>query len=127
MARDEAMHLRLVEWAQWRKVGDGSGYPTMSVLHEDWSPPSPGLTPTMKVGAPSSARVTHWMMQGWSARLRNTVAVHYLTNMPIAEQAQRLECAERTVYERIDQAHRMLRDGLAQYVRGEFRHMQETV
>ena len=126
MARDEAMHLRLVEWAQWRKCGDGSGYPTMSVLHESWSPPSPGMTPTLKVAAPSSARATHRAMQGWSVRLRNTVAVHYLTNMPIAEQAQRLDCAERTVYERIEQAQALLRQALAE--RGaEFRHMQETV
>lgn len=122
MARDEQMHLRLVEWAQWRKVGDGSGYPTMSVLHEDWSPPSPGQTPTMKVAAPSSARQTHRAMASWSGRLRNTVAIHYLTNLPMAEQAARLGCAERTVYERIEQAQAMLREAL----HGEFRHMQET-
>lgn len=127
--RDEAMHVRLVEWAQWRRVGDGSGYPTMSVLHEDWSPPSPGLTPTMKVAARSSARETHRAMAGWSARLRNTVALHYLTNLPVAEQARRLECAERTVYERIELAQRMLRWVLAgggpEVVGGEFRHMQK--
>lgn len=109
MARDEQIHLRLLEWAQWRKAGDGSGYPTMSVLHEDWSPPSPGLTPTMKVAAPSSARQTHLAVQTLSARLRNTLAVHYLANLPIAEQAMRLECAEATVYARIDEVHRQLR------------------
>lgn len=119
MARDEAMHLRLVEWAQWCKVGDGSGYPTMSVLHEDWSPPSPGQTPTMKVAAPSSALETQRAMRGWSVRLLNTVALHYLTNLPVAEQAVRLECAERTVYERIEQAQALLRESI------EFRHMQE--
>lgn len=118
MARDEAMHLRLVEWAQWRKVGDGSGYPTMSVLHEDWSPPSPGLTPTMKVSAPSSARVTHRVVSGWSARLRNTVAIHYLTNMPLAEQALRLACAEGTVYARVEEAQRLLRRALEEWVLG---------
>ena len=116
--RDEAMHLRLVEWAQWRRVGDGSGYPTMSVLHEDWSPPSPGVTPTMKVSTSVSVHVTHRAMASWSGRMRNTIAVHYLANLPIAEQAARLDCAERTVYERIDQAHRMLRAWLDEYARG---------
>ena len=125
MARDEAMHLRLVEWAQWRKCGDGSGYPTMSVLHEDWSPPSPGLTPTMKVAAPSSARRTHRAIQTLSGRLRNTLAVHYLTNLSIGEQAARLECAERTVHERIALAHGLIRAALAEAEpRGEFCNMQ---
>jgi DNA-directed RNA polymerase specialized sigma24 family protein len=123
MARDEEMHRRLTEWAQWRKVGDGSGFPTMSVLHEDWSPPSPGLTPTMKVAAASSARLTHRAVQTLSARLRNTVAIHYLTNLPIAEQALRLECAERTVYERVEQAQALVRAALDSQ-RNEFRHMQ---
>jgi DNA-directed RNA polymerase specialized sigma24 family protein len=122
MARDDAMHLRLVEWAQWRKVGDGSGYPTMSVLHEDWSPPSPGQTPTMKVAAPSSARQTHRAMQGWSGRLRNTVALYYLTNLPIADQAVRLDCAECTIFQRIEQAHALLRDAL----QIEIRHKEKT-
>ena len=71
--RDEAMHVRLVEWAQWRRVGDGSGYPTMSVLHEDWSPPSPGVTPTMKVSTSVSVHVTHRAMASWSGRMRNTI------------------------------------------------------
>lgn len=118
MARDDAMHLRLIEWAQWRKVGDGSGYPTMSVLHEDWSPPSPGVTPTMKVAAPISARFTDRVISGWSARLRNTVVIHYLTNMPLAEQAQRLECAEGTVYARVEEAQRLLRRALEEVVLG---------
>jgi DNA-directed RNA polymerase specialized sigma24 family protein len=130
MARDEQMHQRLLEWAQWRKCGDGSGYPTMSVLHEDWSPPSPGITPTMKVAAPSSARQTHRAIQALSARLRNTVAIHYLTNLPIAEQARRLECAERTVHERIEQAQGLVRRWLADPASStfaEFCNMQEVV
>lgn len=126
--RDEQMHMRLLEWAQWCKVGDGSGYPTMSVLHEDWSPPSPGLTPTMKVAAGSSARQTHRAVRTLSARLRNTVAIHYLTNLPIAEQAQRLQCAERTVFERIEQAQALVRAALdaPDAAQNEFRHMQEV-
>lgn len=126
MACDEEMHRRLLEWAQWRKVGDGSGYPTMSVLHEDWSPPSPGLMPTMKVAAASSARSTHRAVRTLSARLRNTVAVHYLTNLPIAEQARRLECAVSTVYERVEQAQALVRVAL-DAMQKEFRHMEQVV
>lgn len=116
MARDEQMHHRLQEWAQWMKVGDGSGYPVTSVLHPSWSPPSPGTTPTMKVASPSSARQTARAMTGpgWSARLRNTVALYYLTNLPIAEQAARLDCDESTVHKRIETAHRMLRHALGE-------------
>lgn len=113
MARDAEMHLLLVQWAQMVTVGDGSGYPTMSVLHESWQPPSPGQSPTLKVAAPSAARRTHRVIGGWSMRLRNTVILHYCTNMPVAEQALRLDCDERTVYTRIEQAHGLLRDALS--------------
>lgn len=112
MARDAAMHERLLAWAQWVTVGDGSGYPTVSTLHPNWSPPSPGVRPTMKVAAPSTARQTHRAMAGWSARLRNTVALYYCTQLPIAEQAARLGCAPSTVHERIDVAHKLLRQWL---------------
>ena len=45
-ARDERIEARLQRWARWVTVGDGSGFPTMSVLHREWTPPSPGTTPT---------------------------------------------------------------------------------
>jgi DNA-directed RNA polymerase specialized sigma24 family protein len=123
MARDEAMHQRLQVWAQWLALGDGSGYPTMSVLHEDWSPPSPGLSPSMKVAHPSSARQTHRVMQAWSARLRNTVFLVYVCpSMPVSEWARRLECSESAVHARIENAHLLLRKAL-----DEFRHMEKVV
>ena len=113
MAQDAEMHKRLTEWAQWLMVGDGSGFPTMSVLHEDWSPPSPGVTPTMKVGASSLARQTHRVMRSWSTRLRNTVMVYYCSPaLPVAWMAQQLGCAERTLHCRIEIAHRLLRAAL---------------
>lgn len=113
MARDDDMHARLLAWAQYVTVGDGSGYPVMSVLHEDWSPPSPGTTPTMKVSAPSSARQTHRAIARLSLRLANTLVVHYVLRLPIAVQAERLGCAEATVYARVEAAQRLLR-GLLQ-------------
>lgn len=113
MARDAAMHARLQAWAQWVTVGDGSGYPTVSTIHPNWSPPSPGVRPMMKVAAPSSARQTHRaMLQVFSQRLRDTVALYYCTQLPVAEQAQRLGCVPGTVHERIEMAHRLLRQWL---------------
>jgi DNA-directed RNA polymerase specialized sigma24 family protein len=109
MARDAAIEARLVQWAQWLATGDGSGYPTMSVLHPNWTPPSPGVMPSLKVAAPSSARETHRAIAKLSQRLANTLIVHYVMRPPMAEQAARLQCTENTVYVRIDQAHRLLR------------------
>ena len=67
----------------------------------------------MKVAAPSSARQTHRaMLQLFSQRLRDTVALYYCTQLPVAEQAVRLECDESTVHKRIVVAHRLLRRAL---------------
>lgn len=122
MPRDEAMHLLLLDWAQWVMVGDGSGYPSMSVIHPDWSPPSLGITPTMKASAPSSARRINRAMASWSATLRNTVVVVYcIPGMTLAEKAQHLGCAERTVQMRVGMAHQALR-----LVLGEFHNLRHS-
>lgn len=49
MAKNSDMDARLWLWAERLKCGDGSGYPVKCTIHPDWSPPSPGITPTMKV------------------------------------------------------------------------------
>lgn len=108
MARDQGIERRLQDWAQWLKVGDGSGYSTKCTLHPEWSPPSSGMTPTMKVGAPSSARQTHRAISFLSVRLANTLVLHYVTNLSVSEQAARLECEPATVEQRIWKAHRQL-------------------
>src|SRR5688500_13054004 len=109
MSRDAHIEQRLIAWASWLTTGDGSGYPTMSVLHPEWSPPSPGITPTLKVAAPSTARETHRAIGQLSMRLRNTLLVHYALNLSIESQADRLQCNRSTVHARIEQAHRRLR------------------
>lgn len=109
MARDDGIEARLQRWAQAVTVGDGSGYPTMCVLHKDWSPPSPGVTPTLKVAAASDVRETHRAIGKLSQRLANTLVVHYCIKGAVEEQAKRLECAPRTVHERVETAHRLLR------------------
>ena len=112
MARDEQIHERLLAWAQYVTVGDGSGYPAMSVLHPMWQPPTPGTTPNMKVSAPSSARQTHRAIGMLKQKSRNALVMHYVTRLALADQAECLGCAEATVYARVETAHRELRDVL---------------
>lgn len=109
MARDEAIEARLQRWAQWITIGDGSGYPARCVLHEDWSIPPAGATPSLKVRAPLDARETHRLIGMLSMRLANTVVVHYVLRLPIEQQAERLGCQRPTVYMRLAEAHRQLR------------------
>lgn len=108
MARDPKIEERLQRWAQAVTVGDGAGYPAMSMLHPQWQPPAPGQTPTLKVAPASDARETHRAIERLSQRLRNTIVVHYVFKGTLAEQASRLECAEATVHARIEEAHRRL-------------------
>lgn len=108
MARDTQVDRALQVWAEWLQVGDGSGYPTKSVLHPQWSPPSPGVLPSLKVGAPSVASVVHLAVRRLSLRLANTLVMHYVLRPPIAEQAERLGCQVNTLYARVEQAHREL-------------------
>mgnify|MGYP003439924401 CR=1 FL=1 len=112
MARDAVIEERVQRWAQWVAVGDGSGFPTMSVLHENWSPPSGSITPTLKVSAGSDVRQTHRAIAMLSVRLRNTLVVVYCFTLSKRDQAERLECDETTVTKRIDVAHRMLAQAL---------------
>jgi DNA-directed RNA polymerase specialized sigma24 family protein len=121
-ARDEAIEARLQRWAQWVTAGDGSGFPAMSVLHREWTPPSPGTTPTLKVGLSTDAQQTHRALMQLSLRFKNTVVVHYCHKVPLAEQARRLECAESTVTARIGLIHQQLRQALGRDDPGEFRN-----
>jgi DNA-directed RNA polymerase specialized sigma24 family protein len=109
MARDPRIEARLHAWAQWMTTGDGSGFPTMSVLHPAWTPPSPGVMPTLKVSAPSGARQTHRAVRQLSMRLANTLVVHYCLKLPLCQQAERLGCSERTVLGRVELSHQKLR------------------
>lgn len=114
MAKDDRIEALLVEWAQWLLVGDGSGYATMSVLHVDWSPPSPGVTPTLKTNSSGNGARTHRAIGQLSQRLSNTLVVHYCLRLPLAEQAERLECSISTVVARVAYAHTLLREELLQ-------------
>lgn len=109
MARDAGIEARLQRWAESLLVGDGTGYPSISAVHPDWSPPSPGQRPAMKVHGGSDVHATHQAVAQLPLRLRNTVVMYYVLKLPLADQAERLQCAPDTVLDRIDRAHRLLR------------------
>lgn len=108
MARDPRIEARLQRWAQWVTVGDGSGYAAVNTLHPNWSPPTPGMRPSLKVAKGSDAAQTHRAIGQLSVRLANTVVVHYCRKLSLADQAARLDCAESTVGQRVEEAHRRL-------------------
>jgi DNA-directed RNA polymerase specialized sigma24 family protein len=110
MAKIDWVEQRLMRWADVVTSGaDGSGFPAMSVLHEDWSPPSPGKTPTMKtVTGSRDVKATHAAIGLLSMRMRNTLVVHYCLRLGADEQAHRLECSIATVYSRLAMAHKHL-------------------
>lgn len=118
MDRDQrdVMEDRLREWAAWlTSGGSGDGYASMSVIHPDWMPPSPGTTPTLKLGKASAQRerALHEAVQQLSRRLQATLLVHYCKRLDVAEQAAMLECAEATVHQRVREAKRQLAGLLA--------------
>jgi DNA-directed RNA polymerase specialized sigma24 family protein len=109
MARIDWVEQRLQRWGQAVTERDGSGYPVMSVLHEDWMPPSPGVTPSMKISlGRSDAASTHRAISRLSRKQRDAVVIHYALKLPMAEQAARLGCAVDTVHGRIEAAHAQL-------------------
>jgi len=118
MARDAKIAARLQRWAQWVTAGDGNGYAAMCVLHEDWMPPAPGTTPTLKIGTSTDARETHRAIdvirRTHSLRLSNTIVVHYCLKLPVRDQAERLACTERAIELRIERAHNLLAQILAE-------------
>lgn len=104
----DRIHTRLQAWATWRTVGDGSGYSTVNTLHESWSPPTPGRTPTLKTsGGNAEVLRTDAAVRQLSERMQSTVWLVYCRPaMPRAEMAGLLGCAVTTITGRIDEAHR---------------------
>jgi len=108
MSRIDWVELRLKDWAQWLMIGDGSGYSSKCTLHPEWSPPTPGTTPTMKVSAASHVPETHRAIKMLSERLQQTLVLVYCTNLSQEDQAIRLACQVGTVKARVWTAHREL-------------------
>jgi DNA-directed RNA polymerase specialized sigma24 family protein len=107
MARIEEIDVLLWQWAERLKAGDGSGYPTMCTIHADWSPPSPGVTPTLKVSKGRRGDVDR-MIEKLPDSLRATVVARYLLRMTDTDAAAVLGCAVPTVGQRIVRAHQLI-------------------
>ena len=107
----QAIHGRLLSWAQWLTTGGTAvGYPTTNVLHQNWMPPTPGGTPTLRSSPASSGaqRETHRCIGALTLRLSNTLVVHYIYRGSLAEQACRLGCQPSTVAARVAEARRLI-------------------
>ena len=105
-AEPDRMETRLREWAHWLTLGGtGNGFAAVNVLHESWSPPTPGTRPTIKVAASDKRhRDTHAAVLRLSRRLQHTLQVHYCKRLSVAAQALELACCESTVHQRIRDA-----------------------
>ena len=108
MARDEQIDARLWRWAEWLKSGDGSGYPVTNPISVDWSPPSPGMRPGMKVAPACDGPLTHRLVLAMTDRMRATLTAHYVLRMPTLDAAEALDCQPGTVHARIEAAHRWM-------------------
>lgn len=112
----DVINSRLQAWAAWlTSSGSGAGFPTKSVLHESWLPPTPGQTPTMTTstgGAGRQERALHMLIKGFSMRLQNTLVVVYVMRAKPSEQARLLECQESTVRARLAEARQLIAMGL---------------
>lgn len=109
MARDPAIDARLMRWAEWVTVGDGSGFASISVLHQNWTPPTAGQRPTLKVARSQAEAVeTHKALRRLPVKLQATAVVHYVKRGTLVEQAAQLECQEDTVLDRVERLHRAL-------------------
>ena len=114
----DVMQGRLVAWAAWlTSGGSGEGYPTKSVLHSSWLPPTPGQTPTMVSSTGTTGRrerALHQLITAeLSVRLQNTLVVVYVMRASPAEQVVLLECQASTVRARVSEAKALLARALA--------------
>lgn len=106
---DEQVHVRLVEWAVWRTVGDASGYARTNCLHESWAPGRGQLSMAVqRVNTHAREREIDAHVRRLSARLQDTLAVYYCKRLPQSEQARLLGCQPSTVRARVGEARRQI-------------------
>lgn len=106
---DDQIEARLQRWAQAVTVGDGSGYPSMSVIHPNWMPPTKGSRPMLKTAqGGADVQATHRAIGRLSVKQRDAICLHYAYRLTCAQHADRAGCAERTVRDRLDAARRHL-------------------
>mgnify|MGYP001769404290 CR=1 FL=1 len=111
---EASVEALLQQWAEWVRVGDGSGYPRTSMLHPEWSPPASGQRPSMKVGAASRGPEINALVRRLSGRLQATLVMHYCyPGLSRAAQVARLDvlgfgCSVATLGVRVAQARRLI-------------------
>lgn len=108
----DVIEQRLLAWSAWKHGGAVSdGYPTKSVLHESWSPPTTGRLPTMRVTngrGDARERALDRAITTLSVRLQDTLVVVYLMRASADEQVARLGCQPSTVRARVIEAKRLI-------------------
>lgn len=107
----DRMERHLLAWGVWVQGGKrGDGYPTKSVLHQSWLPPTPGMVPTMRVSATSdrAERALHAAIQQMSVRMQNTLVVVYVMRAGPVEREELLQCNAVTIRSRLGEAKRRL-------------------
>lgn len=113
----DMIERRLLEWAAWTMRGSSAdGYPTKSVLHPSWCPPTPGRTPTMKTSSTGSEvreRQIDQCVQDLPPKRRDAIVVRYLMRASIEEQVKRAGCTADGVRKRVQLA----KDDIAQALR----------
>ena len=107
----DRMEVHLLAWGVWLQGGKrGDGYPTKSVLHQSWLPPTPGMVPTMRVSTTSDRveRALHAAIQQMSVRMQNTLVVVYVMRAGPVEQGVLLDCSAVAIRNRLVEAKRRL-------------------
>lgn len=118
LVADDVLQERLQQWGAWLAAGGRpvSGFPTKSVLHQSWMPPSQGVLHSRVVRTVSDRRERelHRCIGRLSVKLSNALIVVFVHRVPPDEQAVRLGCQQATVRARIAHARSRLRVMLAQ-------------
>jgi hypothetical protein len=117
MARVEWVEERLQVWARWRLARGKGGTGRLGYAAVKWGPSNSGRSGYITAAIPlleAEASQTDAAIQALPAHLAKAVAVVYCEPGTAAHHAVALHCAVSTVYARIEEAHRLLRDALLQ-------------
>lgn len=107
----DRMEAQLLAWGAFRAGGGcGDGYPSMSVIHPNWTIPAKGMQAKLPMPGRSSVaeRALDARIAELSVKMRDALFVRYVKRLALAEQARMLGCEESTVGARVQQAKRIL-------------------
>jgi hypothetical protein len=107
----DALERELVAWGSYVAGGrEVAGYPVMSVIHPNWTPPAKGMPAKLPMRPREYIRERRVdiVVRRMSRKLQDALAVRYVRRMPYAEQAMALGCQPGTVDARVREAKRQL-------------------